>query len=79
MLTFSGNLLMNSQEGMLGLIAMSDETRRRIVLLDCDLLDPTGKLIFTTLWANSADDKLMLFLFFPENRIWHCMQIENRI
>ena len=33
-------------------------------------------LTFTTLWAFSADDKMMLFfLFFPENRIWHSMQI----
>ena len=33
-------------------------------------------LTFTTLWAFSADDKLMIFfLFFPENRIWHFMQI----
>ena len=32
-------------------------------------------LTFTTLWAYSADNKLMLFfLFFPENRIWHYMQ-----
>ena len=35
-----------------------------------------GTLTFTTLWAFSADDKMMLFfLFFPENRIWHFMQI----
>ena len=26
-------------------------------------------LTFTTLWAFSADDKLIFFLFFPENRI----------
>ena len=33
-------------------------------------------LTITTLWANSADDKLMIFfLFFPENRLWHFMQI----
>ena len=33
-------------------------------------------LTFTTLWAFSADDKMMLFfLYFPENRIWHFMQI----
>ena len=34
-------------------------------------------LTFTTLWANSADDKLMIlfFLFYPENGIWHFMQI----
>ena len=33
-------------------------------------------LTFTTLWAFSADDKLMIFfLFFPENWIWHFMQI----
>ena len=28
---------------------------------------------FTTLWANSADDKVMIF--FPENRHGHFMQI----
>ena len=33
-------------------------------------------LAFTTLWAFSADGQLMIFfLFFPENRIWHFMQI----
>ena len=43
-------------------------------------------LIFTTLWANSADDKLTIFLlFFPENRIKHFIHVqivskeENRI
>ena len=31
---------------------------------------------FTTILANSVDDKLMMFfLFFPENRIWYFMQI----
>ena len=31
---------------------------------------------FTTLCADTADDKLViLFLFFPENRMWHFMQI----
>ena len=30
------------------------------------------KLTFTTIWANSADNKLVIFfLFFIENRIWH--------
>ena len=39
-----------------------------------------GKLIFTTLWANSADDKLVpFFLIFPENRIWHFMQTVSEI
>ena len=33
-------------------------------------------LTFTTLWVNSADGELIiLFLFFPENGIWHFMQI----
>ena len=33
---------------------------------------------FTTLWANSADDRSMtFFLFFPENRQWHFMQIAS--
>ena len=31
-------------------------------------------LTFTTLLANSADNKLTFFLFFPENRIWHFPQ-----
>ena len=34
-------------------------------------------LTFTTLWANSADDKLIFFLLFLENRIWNFMQIVN--
>ena len=33
-------------------------------------------LTFTTLWANSADNKCMIFfLLFPQNRLWHFMQI----
>ena len=33
-------------------------------------------LTFTTLWANSADGKLIFFLFFPETRLsYHYMQI----
>ena len=36
----------------------------------------TFYLTFTTLWAFSANGKLMIFLlFFQENRIWHFMQI----
>ena len=34
-------------------------------------------LTFTTFWANLADDKFIFFLFFPENRIWHFMQMET--
>ena len=33
---------------------------------------PTGgyiTLTFTTLWMNSADDKLIVFLYIPENRL----------
>ena len=33
---------------------------------------------FTTLWANSTEDKLMIFSLFSENRIWHLMQIVSR-
>ena len=34
------------------------------------------KLTLTMLWADSANDILkQFFLFFPENRIWHFMQI----
>ena len=37
-------------------------------------------LTFTILWANSAEDKLLIFfLFFQENRIWHFMQIVSII
>ena len=33
-------------------------------------------ITFFTLWAGSAEDKLMiLFLFFSENRLWQFMQI----
>ena len=35
----------------------------------------TNCLLRTTLWANSADNKLMIFFFlFPERRIWFFMQ-----
>ena len=34
------------------------------------------KLSFATLWANSANDKMVIFfLFFPENKLWHFVQI----
>ena len=36
-------------------------------------------LTFSSLWANSADKKLMLFFFFfQEKRIWHIMQIVSK-
>ena len=39
----------------------------------------TVDVYFTTLWANFADDKLMIyFLYFLENRLWHFMQIVSR-
>ena len=43
---------------------------------DCDYV--RDFLCSTTRWANSADDKLVIFIiFFPENRIWHFMQMET--
>ena len=34
------------------------------------------QLTFTTVWSNLDDDKFVVFvIFFPENRIWHFMQI----
>ena len=40
---------------------------------------PLHEITFTTLWANSADDKLMIFfLFFSENRLWPFMQIVSK-
>ena len=50
------------------------------------LMNTTGALIvsidwamkllaLTMLWADLADDKLVIFLFFLENRSWHFMQI----
>ena len=36
-------------------------------------------LIFTTLWANQADNKLeKFFLFFPEHKISHFIQTRIR-
>ena len=41
-----------------------------------DIQGSQAALTFTILWANSADDKLVLFFsYFTENRIWHFMQI----
>ena len=41
------------------------------------LFEGAHVLSFTTLWANSADDKTIgdIFLTFPWNRIWHFIQI----
>ena len=41
------------------------------------LIQYTVKILaFTTLWTNSAVNKLMIFfLSFPENTLWHFMQI----
>ena len=41
-------------------------------------LDIYVLLIFTTLWAYTADNKLVIlfFLFFLEHRIWHFMQMD---
>ena len=37
---------------------------------ECHLCSCTWCLAFTSLWAHSADDKLVIFfLLFPENRI----------
>ena len=36
-------------------------------------LSSQNELTFSTLWANSADHDLLIF--FPENRLWHSMQI----
>ena len=40
-------------------------------------MERRGLQTLTTLWADAADDKLMIFFlfFFLENRIWHFMQI----
>ena len=41
--------------------------------------DENEPLTFTTLWTDSADDKLiLLFLLFPEKRLWHFMQIVSK-
>ena len=45
---------------------------------DSDQTAGIPRLTFTPFWANSANNKFMiLFLFFPENRLWHYMQIAS--
>ena len=39
---------------------------------------PVIKLTYTTLWANLWDNKLMIVVFFPENKLWHFMQTVSR-
>ena len=48
-----------------------------LALLSAAVSIRKGSLTFIILWANSADDKLMMFffLFFPDKRILHFMQI----
>ena len=52
-----------------------------IVVIGALRVNAAADLTLTTLCANSADAKLMIFfLFSPENRIWHFMQIvSNRV
>ena len=38
----------------------------------------TVYLKLTMLWGDSADNKLIFFIFFLENRIWHFMQIVSK-
>ena len=57
----------------------------RTVIQTIALLDDGGNgdilvrllfVTFSTLWANSTDEKnVVVSLFFPENRFWHFMQI----
>ena len=55
---------------------LSAEYAHRVVKVNQYLQQQADRLTFTTLWAFSADDKMMLFfLLFPENRVWHFMQI----
>ena len=50
-------------------------TLRKPYLLITESIYIDKYIAFTPLWANSADDKLVLFfLFFPENRLWHLKQ-----
>ena len=40
------------------------------------LVEKTKSLTFIILWANSADNRLVIFfLFCIENKIWHFIQI----
>ena len=57
-------------------LTKGDHSSRKYFHKFCvDLFSKRLAFTFTTLWATSADNKLMIFfLFFPENRIWHFMQ-----
>ena len=66
-------MLLNSEE-KLSLIFSEKKKFRMLYLLQFWIT--LQRLTFATLCANSEDGKLLLFfLFFPENRIWHFMQI----
>ena len=46
-------------------------------VVNINYFSPNSNIItFAILWTNSADNKFVnFFLFFPENWIWHFMQI----
>ena len=50
--------------------------RSALFIIQQSVFKYDNELTFTTLWANSADNKLTIFfLIFPENRIWNFIQI----
>ena len=64
--------------------SLSSKLRHKALTLPVHNLDNPDLLDFilnrtnlnlTTLWENSADNKLMIFLFSPENRLLHYTQI----
>ena len=58
------------------LYVMADHLNVRGSLIRWDLfLHEKLELTLTIIGANSADDKLVIFFFFRENRVWHFMQI----
>ena len=57
-------------------IQFLDKKKKKFEILSVHFMIRVLSINLTTHRANLADDKLMmLFLFFPENRFWHFMQI----
>ena len=64
-------------DGQVRLLPISSDAHQRLQDLEA-LIMQKPILIFSRLWAVSADDKLYIFfLFLPENWLWYFMQGDN--
>ena len=66
---------MSSAAVLISTLSVKNDAILILSSLQCKMSALFSRLIVTTLLENSAADKL---IFFPDNRVWHFMQISAR-